>query len=327
MQRGAVSGVVQRFLAFLDDQELTGRSVGVAFSGGRDSSALAISAIEARNAGRLSPVLVHVDHGVRPDSKEDRAVVREAADRLGAELMSVDLDSLGTHSTEAEMREARYLSLHQALAPLGVDTVLTGHHARDQAETVLLHLARGQGLEGATGISPREPLRFGDIAIHVVRPFLHEDPVALADLVATYGLPVVEDPTNLLVDRARNLVRHQVLPVLCDINSGAVINIARSTDILRDEDEFLAAIADSAITAVTHASVLDGVALNHETVAIQRRVIRRWVTRETAMELTFDRTEAIRELAQAGTGNVVLEIGEGWIARQIQRQITLQRSK
>ena len=54
-------------------------------------------------------------------------------------------------------------------------------------------------------------------------PSLNEDPVALADLVAAYGLPVVEDPTNELVDRARNLVRHQVLPVLCDINPGAVI--------------------------------------------------------------------------------------------------------
>jgi len=326
MQRGAVSGVVQRFLAFLDDQELTDRSVGVAFSGGRDSSALAICAIEARNAGRLSPVLVHVDHGVRPDSSEDRAAVRESVDRLGAELLTVDLDSLGTRSTEAEMREARYLALDRALSPLGIDMIMTGHHARDQAETVLLHLARGQGLEGASGISPRELLTFGEIAVHVVRPFLHEDPVALADLVATYGLPIVEDPTNLLVDRARNLVRHQVLPVLCDINPGAVINIARSTQILRDEDEVLTGIANSATATVTHDSVLDGAALSREAVAIQRRVIRQWVTRETAMELTFDRTEAIRELAQAGTGNVVLEIGEGWTARQNQRQITLQRS-
>src|SRR4029079_9887108 len=165
MQRGAVSGVVQRFLAFLDDQELIGRSVGIAFSGGRDSSALAICAVEARNADRLSPVLVHVDHGVRPDSAEDRAVVQESADRLDAELLTVDVTSLSTRSTEAEMREARYLALHRTIAPLGVETVLTGHHARDQAETVLLHLARGQGLEGATGMSPLENLVFDNVSI------------------------------------------------------------------------------------------------------------------------------------------------------------------
>jgi len=326
MQRGAVSGVVQRFLAFIDDQNQTGRRIGIAFSGGRDSSALAICATEARNAGRLAPVLVHVDHGVRPDSAEDRAIVRESADRLNSDLLTVELDSLSTHSTEAEMRQARYMALHKVLAPLGVNTVLTGHHARDQAETVLLHLARGQGLEGATGMSPLENLVFDNVSICVMRPFLNEDPVALADLVATYGLPIVEDPTNELVDRARNLVRHQVLPVLCDINSGAVINIARSTQILRDENKLLSSIVESRMSHFASLDVLDGAELSREPMAIQRRIIRLWVREATGLELTFDRTEAVRELAVTGTGNVVLEIGEGWTARQDKRQITLRRN-
>ena len=326
MQRGAVSGVVQRFLAFIDAQSLTGCRVGIAFSGGRDSSALAICAMEARNAGRLAPFLVHVDHGVRSDSAEDRAIVKESADRLNTDLLTVELDSLSTHSTEAEMRQARYAALHQVLAPLGVDTVLTGHHARDQAETVLLHLARGQGLEGATGMSPLETLVFDDVQLCVVRSFLNEDPVALADLVAAYGLPVVDDPTNELVDRARNLVRHQVLPVLCDINPGVVINIARSTQILRDENALLSSIVESRISRLASFENLDGVQLSGEPIAIQRRIIRLWVKQTTGLELTFDRTEAVRELAVTGTGNVVLEIGEGWTARQDKRQITLRRT-
>jgi len=60
--------------------------------------------------------------------------------------------------------------------------------------------------------------------------------------------------------------------------------------------------------------------------AIQRRIIRLWVREATGLELTFDRTEAVRELAVTGTGNVVLEIGEGWTARQDKRQITLRRN-
>lgn len=326
MQRGAGSGVIQRFFAFLDDRGLTGSSVGVAFSGGQDSSALAICAAEARNAGRLAPILVHVDHGVRPDSGEDRAVVRQSAGMLDLELLTVDLDTLSTHSTEAEMREARYVALDSVLAPAGISTVLTGHHARDQAETVLLHLTRGQGLEGATGISPAETLRFGDVGIHVIRPFLHEDPVALADLVAGYGLPIVDDETNSLVDRARNLVRHQVLPVLVEVNAGAVMNIARSTEILRDENTLLSAIAAEVLSGVLAEGAVDGAALSAEPIAMQRRVIRMWVKRETGVELTFDRTEALRELVEAGTGNVLLELGEGWTARQLRRQITLQRN-
>src|SRR6185503_14169264 len=106
------------------------------------------------------------------------------------------------------------------------------------------------------GISPVEDLRFGDVTVRAVRPFLHEDPVGLADLVATYGLPIVEDPTNELVDRARNLVRHQVLPVLCEINAGAVINIARSTEILRDENHVLDRLTNSVTITVANDCVL-----------------------------------------------------------------------
>ena len=327
MQRGSGSGVIQRFLAFLDDRDLVGASVGIAFSGGRDSSALAICAAEARNAGRIAPVLVHVDHGVRPDSREDRDIVRQTAGILDVALLTADLHSLSMHSTEAEMREARYLALHDILAPQGIMTLLTGHHARDQAETVLLHLARGQGLEGATGINPVETLPFGEIELTVVRPFLHEDPVALGDLVAGYGVPIVEDQTNALVDRARNLIRHQVLPVLCEINPGAVVNIARSTEILREEHHALATEAARALRDVGDEGGLDGTALSATPIAIQRRVIRAWVRRHTGVDLTFDRTEALRLAANAGTGNVVFEIGEGWTARQIKRTFTLQREK
>jgi tRNA(Ile)-lysidine synthase len=175
-------------------------------------------------------------------------------------------------------------------------------------------------------MSPLENLVFDNVSICVMRPFLNEDPVALADLVATYGLPIVEDPTNELVDRARNLVRHQVLPVLCDINSGAVINIARSTQILRDENKLLSSIVESRMSHFASLDVLDGAELSREPMAIQRRIIRLWVREATGLELTFDRTEAVREVAVAGTGNVVLEIGEGWTARQDKRQITLRRN-
>jgi tRNA(Ile)-lysidine synthase len=325
MKRGAGSGVIQRFLAFLDANDLTGQSVGIAFSGGPDSTALAICAVEARNAGRLIPVLIHVDHGVRVDSAEDRAIVRASAHALNAELCTVDLATLSSQSTEAEMRAARYTALHQVLAPHAINQVLTGHHARDQAETVLLHLARGQGLEGATGMRPIEPLSFDSVTVTVIRPFLGEDPVALTDLVAEFGLPVVEDPTNLLVDRARNIIRHQVLPLLSEINPGVVANISRSAEILRDEDATLADLTESSFQVLIGSEGLDGPLLAKEPVAIQRRVLRRWVASHCGVQLSFDRTEALRESAVSGVGNIVLELGDGWTAQQFKRRITLHR--
>ena len=323
MKRGAGSGVIQRFLAFLDYHTLTGQSVGVAFSGGPDSTALAICASEARNAGRLTPVLVHVDHGVRP-GRPDRVFVQQTAQVLELELRTVNLTLIAS-SSEAEMREARYAALSETLLPFGITRVMTGHHAMDQAETVLLHLARGEGLEGASGMSPIETLTFGSHVLAVGRPFLREDPGTLRDLVAEYQLRVVQDPTNASLDHARNLVRHQVIPVLSRINSAAVSNIARSAEILRWENDALEHLTLAWMADNAERDTIDGQLLGSLAPAIQRRVLRAWVEAKIGLALSFDRTESLRKLADTGRGDAKVELGEGWSARQVRRRITLHR--
>jgi tRNA(Ile)-lysidine synthase len=325
MKRGAGAGVIQRFLSFLAETGLSGTASGVAFSGGADSSALAICAAEAGRAGLLKPILVHVNHGVRPDSGRDLDVVRFTAHAIGLDLVEVTVDSLSSQSTEADMRDARYVALHDALANSGVNRVMTGHHARDQAETVLLHLARGQGAEGAAGITPLKRLTFRSISIEVVRPFLGEEPEELRSLVESRGLAVVNDPTNLEFDRARNLVRHSVLPVLSTVNPGAVHNIARSAEIARAEDEYLDDASGSALSLLTDNGTLLASKLADHAVAIQRRALRAWVHRETGLSLTFERTEALRAMALSGIGDAALQLGEHWTARQRKRRITLHR--
>ena len=325
MKRGAGAGVIQRFLGFLREHSLTGSTVGIGFSGGSDSTALAICASEAHRAGALSPVLLHVDHQVRPDSSNDRTVVRLTAVSLGLELIELTAQSLSAESTEAEMRVARYRALAGAMDPLASTIVMTGHHARDQAETVLLHLVRGQGMEGAAGMHPREIVSFDSFSLDLVRPLLVEEPVELSNLVAEYRLSVVDDPTNRNVEFARNLIRHEVLPHLSQINPGAVGHIARSAEIARAEDQAMSAETERAAGEVARRGSLDGTALSALPVAYQRRIIRLWVTRTTGLEPGFDRTEALRELANSGTGSVSIQIGEGWSARQSRRRITLHR--
>jgi tRNA(Ile)-lysidine synthase len=326
MKRGASSGVVQRFLAFLDQHDLVGNAVGIGFSGGADSTALAICASEAHRAGRLRPVLIHVDHGVRPDSRRDRLVVEQTAVALELELMTAEIQGLGPESTEANMRESRYLAIADRLARIEATMVMTGHHARDQAETVLLHLVRGQGAEGASGMAPIETMTFGDAELTVARPLLEEMPADLAGLVTDFKLDFVEDPTNAQLDRARNLIRHKVIPILEEINPGATLHLARSTQIARSEHTVLETITGERLVALASGPNLSGSGLCQEPVAIQRRVIRAWVASATGLTLSFDRTEAVRRLAAGGAGGLEIELGEGWLARQRNRTITLVRN-
>src|SRR5688500_8322046 len=155
MTQAAGSGIVQRFLAFLRSHELASLPVGIAFSGGPDSTALAIVAAEAQRARLLQPIAIHIDHGVRADSADDLPLIKQTCAELGLELISVQAD-LPDNATEDTMRQARYRLLYGVIAERGANLIMTAHHADDQAETVLLHIVRGSGLEGAAGMAEIE---------------------------------------------------------------------------------------------------------------------------------------------------------------------------
>lgn len=114
--------------------------------------------------------------------------------------------------------------------------MLTAHHADDNAETMLLNLLRGTGLRGLTGIPPeREDL---------LRPFLQVTRQELTDYAGAHDVPYVEDSTNQMDDAARNVLRHQVLPVLRQLNPRAVENMSRAAELLRQDEEALDAAAE-----------------------------------------------------------------------------------
>lgn len=170
-----------------------------AVSGGADS--LALLAL-ARHAGH-DVTAVHVDHGLRPGSRRDADVVRDAAGRFGAAFVSVRIELDPGPNLEARAREARYRAL-----PPGC---LTGHTADDQAETVLLALMRGSGPAGLRGIDPGN------------RPLLGLRRVETRDLCASLGLEAVADPANDDPRFDRNRVRHEVLPLLAEISRRDVV--------------------------------------------------------------------------------------------------------
>ena len=220
-----------------------------AVSGGADSLALLVLAVEAGCA----VTAVHVDHGLRPESGDEAEVVRAAAERWGAAFESRRVAVPAGPNLEARARAARYA----ALPP----DALTGHTADDQAETVLLNLLRGAGLDGLAGMDPgRRPLR--RLRRHETR--------ALCD---TLGLKPVEDPSNVDPAYRRNRVRHQLLPLLDAIAERDVVPVlARQADMVRDDAAYLDELA-----AAAAGDPCDARALATAPPPLARRAVRRWL--------------------------------------------------
>jgi len=172
-----------------------GTEVDCAVSGGPDSTALLVLAVEAG----LVATAWHVDHGLRSGSSAEGAMVARLAAGLGATAQCVEAPVDDGPNLEARARDAR-----RAVLPLGV---LTGHTADDQAETVLVNLLRGAGVPGAAGIGSPER-----------RPLLALRRRETRALCEDLGIQPLADPMNDDPRFVRNRIRHEVLPLLADVS-------------------------------------------------------------------------------------------------------------
>lgn len=225
-----------------------GSVVTCAVSGGADSLALLVL---ATSAGCVVTA-VHVDHGLRAGSDAEAAVVAAAADRYGAAFRAERVDVEAGPNVEARARAAR-----RRVLPSGV---LTGHTADDLAETVLLNLVRGAGLDGLAGI------RAGP-----GKPLLGLRRSETRALCRAEGLTPVEDPTNADLSLRRNRVRHQLLPLLDDLAERDVAAVlARQAALLADDADLLDALA-------AELDPTDARALAAAPRPLARRAVRRWL--------------------------------------------------
>lgn len=182
-------------------------------------------------------------------------------------------------SLEDWARTQRYRALAEVAGELGADTVFTAHHADDQAETVLLRLARGAGLQGASAMSVRS--RTGGSR---VRPLLSLPRRVLRIYAVSHGLSWVEDPSNQDTDRARNQVRQVVLPALEQAVPGAAANLARAAELAREGQAVLDELAQSDLRRVGPEAKGPDWGLSRErlaglSVARQRLCLRAWLAR------------------------------------------------
>lgn len=210
----------------------------VALSGGPDSLALAAAvAFEAPRAGLRAGAVI-VDHGLQPGSAEVAERAAESARGLGLDPVLVRRVDVGaTGGPEAAARAARYGALDAAAAELGAAAVLLGHTMDDQAETVLLGLARGSGTASVAGMAARAGL--------YRRPLLGVRRAVLAQACADAGLEPWHDPHNGDDRFARVRVRRSILPLLeAELDAGATEALARTAEIAREDAEALDRMVD-----------------------------------------------------------------------------------
>ena len=188
------------------------RTVAVATSGGRDSTALLHSTLRAAQAQGIRVVALHVHHGLQAPADGWLAQVRTQARRWGAGFDSRRIAGSppAGASIEAWARHVRYAALAEMAQAAGCDMVLLAHHRRDQAETWLLQALRGGGAAGLSAM-PRQIERGG---MHWCRPWLDQPWAAVEAYVQRHRLCFVEDPSNADPRYARNRLRSAVWPAL-----------------------------------------------------------------------------------------------------------------
>jgi len=284
-----------------------GATVVVALSGGADSLALAAAAaFEAPKLG-LRAVAAIVDHGLQDGSADVAAAAARAAESLGLEarILAAAVDGDHPDGPEAAAREARYAALEALADELGAVGILLGHTLDDQAESVLLGLARGSGatsLQGMAGASGRR-----------IRPLLGVRRATTRAFCADSGLDPWEDPHNSDARFARVRVRTTVLPVLeAELGPGVAEALARTADQLReDADAFRKMIDETIEDIVEHAEAgisVSVAALSANPAALRNRIIRHVVASEFGTSLTRGQTLEVARLSMDWSGQGPIDL-------------------
>lgn len=268
----------------------------VGFSGGADSTALCHWLLGKVDPRRL--VLAHVNHQLRgEESQRDEEVCRAFAKGHGLrlEVLREDVAALARQEglgLEECGRNVRYL-FFENLAPGREDRILTAHNANDNLETILLHLCRGTSLPGLLGI----PYSRGK----VLRPLLKVPREEIEAYCRREGLSYVTDSSNLSQKYTRNRLRHQVLPVLEELNPQVLEAVSRMVGTLSQDESFLEEQASSLLKKARVPWGLDAALLGTSHRAVRTRALRSFCREQGIPPLEKQHVDALcRCLAQGG---------------------------
>ncbi|MBS3735930.1 tRNA lysidine(34) synthetase TilS [Candidatus Bipolaricaulota bacterium] len=242
---------------FLKRHSIENSSVLVAVSGGVDSTALLRALSELEPEFDLELSVAHLDHGIRGEaSAENAEFVRDIAEKQGLKLIVekrpvTRIAEEEGRSLEEAARSVRYRFLSQAALENEMDFVALGHNRNDQAETIIMHLIRGAGLRGLSGMKEKSG--------RYIRPLVQTPRKEITDYVEARDIDYRFDETNEDTSFTRNRIRHELIPKLeDDYNPRIIDNIVRLGKLARGAREFIEGRANRAYEKIKLTEEPDG---------------------------------------------------------------------
>ncbi len=286
-------------------------AVGVAYSGGADSTALLLAAAE-RWPGQVHAI--HIHHGLQTAADEFVRVCELVCANLRVPLRVVHVDAAHSpgESPEDSARRARYSALADAATGLGLQGVLLGQHADDQVETLLLALSRGAGLPGLSAMATQ--FRRGGVMFY--RPLLQTAAADLRQWLLHDKTPFIDDPSNTDERYTRNRIRARVLPVLNEAFPQFRETFARSARHAAQAQYLLKEIAAEDLTLVGAPPVI--LRLQALSRARQANVLRHWLLeahQATPSAAQLDQLQAQIAVCITRGHQIHLKVASGHVVR------------
>jgi tRNA(Ile)-lysidine synthase len=280
----------------------------VAVSGGVDSVVLLDLLAREREALRLTLVVAHFNHQLRGEESDgDEVFVAGRARGYGLECFverapTAEIARRDRRGIQETARELRYRFLHALLRSSGSTRIATAHTADDNAETLLLNLLRGAGVQGLSGIPPSRDAR------RVIRPLLFAERRDIEEYAREENIPYREDSSNRDDHYTRNFLRHQILPRVRDrINPAVVQTLQRTSELFRELGSYLDYQAQQQLELLSAGGApgethLDIARLRSLPVLLRQYVVMAAAERFTGDRPDFDRVQRVLELADAEPG-------------------------
>ncbi len=253
-RKGDLCALLAGMLALLERHAVfaRGERVIVAVSGGGDSVALLHLLNRAKDSLGIALHVASLDHGIRGEAaRQDLDFVGSLAEAwgmactLGADDVPRRAKEWGVGIEEAA-RRARYRFLATVAREQGARAVAVGHHALDQAETLMMNIVRGSGLTGLRGMQVLSAMP-GHPSLRLVRPLLHISKADLEAYCRRHDLPFRDDETNADIAYRRNFIRHEVMRPLLRLNPALLSAFARLSESAAIDEDFIAAQFESAV--------------------------------------------------------------------------------